>query len=142
MGANGKVIWKKDGLAFKAIAGSGYTIDLKSDSDLEKSGGGPMELIAVGLAGCTAMDVISILKKKRQDVIDFEVRVDTRSADTYPKVWTYVQVEYIVTGNNIDPEAVERAIELSTEKYCPAHNLISKAVDIETTYQILEAQVN
>jgi len=138
MGA--KVIWKKDGLTFKGITGSGYELDLKSDIDEGKEGSGAMEMMATGLAGCTAMDVISILQKKRQDVTDFEVRVHTRSADTYPRVWTWVEIEYIVTGNNVDPAAVERAIQLSTEKYCPAQNMINKAVDVHTTYKIIETE--
>ncbi len=138
MGA--KVVWKNEGLAFRAIADSGYELDLKSDSDEGKPGGGAMEMMAIGLAGCTAMDVIAILKKKRQDVTDFEVRVKTESAETYPRVWTSVQIEYIVTGNKIDPAAVERAMRLSKEKYCPAQNMINKSVEVELTYQIIERQ--
>lgn len=138
MGA--KVIWKKEGLAFRGVADSGYELDLKSDMDEGKTGSGPMELVAMGLAGCTAMDIISILKKKRQEVTDFEVKVHTKSAETYPHVWNWVQIEYIVTGHNVNPEALERAMKLSKEKYCPAQNMLDKAVDIETTYTIIEAQ--
>lgn len=138
MGA--KAIWKKEGLTFRGVTDSGYELDLKSDLDEGKEGGGAMEMMATGLAGCTGMDVISILKKKRQDVTDFEVRVNTRSADTYPRVWTWVEIEYIVTGHNVDPVAVERAIQLSTEKYCPAQNMINKAVDVHTKYKIIESE--
>ncbi len=97
-----------------------------------------MELIAIGLAGCTAMDVISILQKKRQDVTAFETRVHARRAVEHPKVFTNIQIEYIVEGRKIDPAAVERAIELSETKYCPAQAMLAKAVKIDHTYTIRE----
>jgi len=86
------------------------------------------------------MDVISILQKKRQDVTDFEVKVHTEKAENHPRVWTSVNIEYIVTGNNIDPKAVERAMFLSYERYCPAQNMIKKAVDIDMSYKIIETE--
>ncbi|MEJ2756997.1 MAG: OsmC family protein [Anaerolineales bacterium] len=100
----------------------------------------PMELLAMGLAGCTAMDVISILKKKRQNVVDFEVKVHTEKAEQYPKVWTKAVIEYVVTGSGVDPAAVERAMQLSRETYCPAQNMLGQAVNIETKYTIIEAE--
>jgi putative redox protein len=97
-----------------------------------------MELLAISLAGCTAMDVISILQKKKQEVSGFEVRVHTRRAQEYPKVYTHARVEYLIEGKKIDPVAVERAIELSFTKYCPVQAMLSKAVEIEHSYQITE----
>ncbi|MDH5507952.1 MAG: OsmC family protein [Anaerolineae bacterium] len=138
MGA--RVTWK-DGLSFSGTADSGFNVDLSAGAGVggAEDGFRPMELLATGLAGCTAMDVISILQKKRQDVTAFEVRVHTKSADEHPHVWTWVQIEYLVTGNDIDPAAVERAMQLSADKYCPAQNMINKAVDIDLTYTIIEA---
>lgn len=133
-----KVTWKQDGMMFKATADTGGSIDLASKLDSGATGFRPMELLAMGLAGCTGMDVISILKKKRMDVVDFEVRVHTEKAETYPQIWTKAQIEYIVTGRNIDPKAVERAMELSRDTYCPAQNMLGKTVNFELKYQIVE----
>ncbi|MEX2143529.1 MAG: OsmC family protein [Anaerolineales bacterium] len=129
--------WKQ-GLSFSGNAPDGFTVDLDAEVGVGGAGGGfsPLELLALGLGGCTGMDVISILKKKRQDVTAFEVRVKTERAAEHPKVWTQVLVEYYVTGKNIDPQAVERAIQLSANKYCPAQNMLNKAVRIETRYEI------
>ncbi|KAA3645530.1 MAG: OsmC family peroxiredoxin [Chloroflexi bacterium] len=138
MGAT--VTWK-EGMSFTGTAPSGYSIDLGASKSVggAEDGFRPMELMALSLAGCTGMDVISILQKKRQQVTDFEVRVDTKSADQHPHVWVDVEVEYIVTGHDIDPTAVERAMQLSSERYCPAQNMINKAVDIKLKYKIIEA---
>ena len=84
------------------------------------------------------MDVISILKKKRQDIVDFEVKVHTEKAEDYPKIWDVAEIEYVVTGRNVDPKAIERAMELSKTKYCPAQNMLGKAVDIKLKYTIVE----
>ncbi len=78
----------------------------------------PMELIAIGLAGCTAMDVISILKKKRQHVTDFEVRVHAQRAEEHPKVFIAAEIEYLIYGHQVDEQAVRRSIELSAKTYC------------------------
>jgi putative redox protein len=133
-----KVTWKKEGLLLSATADTGGKIDLASKLDEQGKGFRPMELLAMGLAGCTAMDVISILKKKRMDVVDFEVKVHTEKAQDYPQIWTVAELEYIVTGRNIDPKAVERAMGLSKQTYCPAQNMLGKAVDIQTKYTIIE----
>ncbi len=133
-----KVTWKKEGLLLSATADTGGKINLASKLDEQGKGFRPMELLAMGLAGCTAMDVISILKKKRMDVVDFEVKVHTEKAQDYPQIWTVAELEYIVTGRNIDPKAVERAMGLSKQTYCPAQNMLGKAVDIQTKYTIIE----
>ncbi len=135
-----KVTWKHQGLMFTGTADTGSEVAMASSLDMGEAGFRPMELLGVGLAGCTAMDVISILQKKRQDVVDFEVQVHTKAAEDYPHVWTWVQIEYIITGRNIDAGAVERAMELSSSRYCPAQNMINKAVDIELTYKIIEVE--
>jgi putative redox protein len=136
-----KVIWKKD-LAFTSTSADGHVIKL--DGEPEAGGGGvgfrPMELIAIGLAGCTAMDVISILRKKRQDVTKFEVQVHADRAAEHPKVFTHINVEYLVTGHHVEPTAVERSIELSVTKYCPAQAMLSQACTIDHSYTIREAE--
>jgi len=98
----------------------------------------PMEMLAIGLAGCTAMDVISILTKKRQDVTQFEVQVHAERAAEHPKVFTGAVIEYFVVGRGVEEEAVVRAIELSAVRYCPAQAMFSKVFPIELKYHIFE----
>ena len=134
----GAIVTWKGKMAFDGEASSGFHLPLDTSKDLggDENGFRPMELLLVGLAGCTSMDVISILKKKHQDVTGFEVRVDGERAPDHPKVYTHIVVNYIVTGNNIDPVAVERAVELSETKYCPAYNTLNKSAVIEHTITI------
>ena len=135
-----KVIWK-DGLAFEGIGESGFKVSL--DTAAAQGGGtgySPMELLLVSLAGCTAMDVISILKKKRQDVTGFQVRAHGVRADDHPRVFTDITLEYVVRGHNIDAKAVERAIELSETKYCSVNGMVSKVAQVITTYRVEEAE--
>lgn len=133
-----KATWKNQGLIFEGTANSGSVLQMASGMDLGVQGFSPMELLGIGLAGCTGMDVISILKKKRQNVTNFEVRVNTETANSHPHVWTSVEIEYLISGNEIEPAAVERAMKLSKERYCPAQNMLNKAVDITLKYTIVE----
>ena len=135
-----KVIWQ-EGMYFSGVADSGFDIQLDAKNEVGGSGKGmlPMELMALSLAGCTSMDVISILRKKRQDVTNFEVRVNAPRADEHPKVFTSATVEYVVTGHNVDEKAVRRAIELTAKSYCPAQAMLGKIMPIELRYQIFEA---
>ncbi len=130
-----------DGMRFVATADSGHAVIMDSDESVggTDTGARPMELIAMGLGGCTAMDVISILRKKRQDVTAFEVKVHGERADEHPKVFTSFVIEYIVTGRAIDRAAVERAIALSAERYCPAQAMLGQVAPMELTYTIIEA---
>lgn len=129
-------------MSFVGTADTGFTLPLGADPSVGGINDGfrPMELMAISLAGCTAMDVISILKKKRQDVSSFEVRVHVERATEHPKVFTHIKVEYHVGGREIDPEAVRRAIELSSTQYCSAQAMLAKAVEIEHTFHITESK--
>lgn len=98
----------------------------------------PMELILVGLAGCTAMDVISILEKKRQEVTGLEVRVDSDRSENHPRVFTNAVITYIVSGKNIEEDAVLRAVELSVTKYCSVHAMLEQAFPMDAHYEIYE----
>jgi putative redox protein len=137
---NSKVVWK-GGMAFTGTADSGYLIPL----DANKAVGGqdlgfrPLQLFAIGLVGCTGMDVISILQKKRQDVTGFEVSAEVERAEEHPKVFTKILLQYTVTGNNIDQGAVERAVELSETRYCPAQAMLAESVAISHEIKIQEA---
>lgn len=136
---DGKVVWQGK-MAFDGSVGAQH-VKLDADAAVGGEGDGfkPMQLIAVGLAGCTAMDVISILRKKRQEITEFEVRVHADQATEHPHVFTHIRIEYVLTGRNISPDAVQRAIELSETKYCPAQAMLGKVAPIELTYTINEA---
>jgi putative redox protein len=125
------VTWKK-GMSFEGTADSGFKVDLGTDPQFggDDDGFRPLELMLVSLGGCTGMDVISILQKKRQEVTSFEVRVHAERAADHPKVFTSITVEYILSGINLDPGAVDRAVELSSTKYCPAQAMLAQAVPI------------
>lgn len=135
-----KVTWKNK-LSFTSTGANGYTVPMGAEPDVggDNDGFEPMELIAIGLAGCTALDTISILRKKQQDITAFEVLVHADRATEFPKVFTHITVEYIVEGHHVDPKAVERSIELSETKYCPAHAMLSKVCPIEHMYSIKDA---
>ena len=135
-----KVTWKNR-LSFTSTGAGGFTVPLDAEPAVggDNNGFEPMELIAIGLAGCTAMDTISILQKKRQDVTAFEVLVHAERAVEFPKVFTHIVLEYIVEGHHVDPTAVERSIELSATKYCPAQAMLAKACQIDHKYVVIEA---
>jgi putative redox protein len=132
MEMDAKVSWEKR-LTFKGKAEGDFIVPLGSSADLggDDDGFRPMQLLLIGLAGCTAMDVISILQKKKQNITSFEVRVHADQADEHPKVFTSASIEYIVVGNNVEPAAVERAVQLSEEKYCPAQAMFRRIMPIE-----------
>lgn len=127
-----KVIWKNR-MSFEGTSDSGFTIPLGTTPEVggDDDGFRPLELLAVGLAGCTAMDVVSILSKKRQELTSFEVRVHADRQDEHPKVFTHLTIEYVLSGNDLSREAVERAVQLSAEKYCPAQAMFAKIVPID-----------
>lgn len=137
-----KVVWK-DQTSFEGSASRALTVPLGSSSASggDDDGFSPMELILIGLAGCTGMDVISILEKKRQEVTGFEVRVEAERAQEHPRVFTGIVLEFVVTGRHLDRVAVERSVELSATKYCPAAAMLGQAVKIENKITVLEAEV-
>ncbi len=127
-------------LAAQQILISEVPLDAKDESGGKSNGFIPMELIATGLAGCTGMDVISILQKKRQAVTAFEVQVHAERADEHPRVFTRAVIEYFVTGHAVDEAAVIRAIELSSTRYCPAQAMFHQIFPIDLRYHIYEAE--
>lgn len=135
-----KVTWKS-GLNFTGIAESGFLVPLDASVDHGGTGQGtsPMELILIGLGGCTAMDVISILQKKRQEVTAFEVVLHGDRAADHPKVYTEITMEYIVTGHGVDLESIERAVELSEGKYCSVNGMLKQSVKIITKCTVKES---
>jgi putative redox protein len=136
-----KVIWQQ-GLSFTGTADSNFDVPLGTDPEIGGANDGfrPLELMAVSLAGCTAMDVVSILKKKQQDVTAFEVQVHADRAGEHPKVFTHIIITYLVTGHKLDEKALLRSIELSATKYCPAQAMLARVVPIELIYKIFEGE--
>lgn len=130
-----KVTWQQD-LSFVGETDKGHQIHL--DGGPGSGVMSPVEMVAVSLAGCSAMDVISILDKKQQKVSHFEINVNGTRSSEYPKVFTQAVMTYRVTGRHLEREAVLRAIELSLTKYCPVYAMLSKAFPIEIRYEILE----
>ncbi len=127
-------------MQFTGAANSGHDLIMDAAPSVggDNLGARPMELILTGLAGCTAMDVISIMRKKRQNVTGFEVEAHAQQADTHPKVFTAIEIKYIFYGKDIDPQAVERSIELSEKRYCPAQAMLMQAAPITHVYEIIE----
>jgi putative redox protein len=122
---------------FVATAGGEHHMLL--DDAAGATGPKPIELVAVGLAGCTAFDVITILRQKyQQKVTGYEVRVEADQAERPPQVFTAVRIHHVVTGYEIDPAAIEEAIRLSEEKYCSVGAMVKQTASLRTTYEIVE----
>jgi len=129
-----------DGIAFAGVSDSNHWVTLDGPEEFGgfSAGSRPMELILLGLAGCAAMDVLSILKKKRVQLSDFGMEIDAERTEDYPKVFTDIKLYYLFTGKNIRPSDIERSIELTEEKYCGATAMLKNAVKITHDYQIVE----
>lgn len=142
-----RIKWVEDVL-FVGESSSGHTVVIDGPPDYggRNLGIRPMELLLQGLGGCTVFDVLLILKKARQLVTDCVVEIDAQRADTEPKVFTNIHIHFIVTGKNISEKQVQRAIQLSAEKYCSASIMLAKTAEITHDYEIRneseEASVN
>jgi len=128
------------GMQFQGTTSSGHTLIMDADdtSGGQNKGFRPMELLLVGFGGCSGMDVISILRKKRQKVTALEVNVKGEQTEDYPKIYKEVHIEYVVKGKAVEKEAVERAISLSLEKYCSVGATLAKGALITHSYRIVE----
>ncbi len=126
-----------EGTRFLGESESGHGVVIDPDKEF---GASPMELVLMGAGGCTCYDVVSILKKARQDVRDVQVELDADRADTEPKVFTRIHFHFIVRGRDIKPEHVERAISLSAEKYCSASIMLGKTAVISHDFEIVDCQ--
>lgn len=121
-------------------AGHGVVMDAAAAYAGEGTGTRPIELFLYSLAACTAMDVASLLEKKRQDVTGIEMEVTaTQREDEYPKIYTRIELVYVVTGRGVSDDAVARSIELSEEEYCSVRGMIGPQVEIVTSYRVEEA---
>ena len=135
-----RTVWQ-GGIAFEGMNEAGQSVFMDSPiAEGGPKGPSPMQLVLMGLAGCTAMDVISILQKKRQDVTGFEINVIGNRAPDHPKYYTDIDLEFVVYGRGVDPKAVARAIELSETKYCSASANLKPTSKILTRYRVEEVE--
>lgn len=136
-----KIKWVEDA-TFMGTTDSGHAIvmDGPPDHGGRNLGPRPMEMLLLGLGGCTSFDVIMILKKSRQDVRDCVVEIEAERADEEPKVFTKIHVHFVVTGKGLKEKQVERAVSLSAEKYCSASIMLGKMADITHDFEIIETE--
>ena len=134
------VVKQIHGISFAGKADSGHWVTMDGPEEFGGSAAAnrPMELILMGLGGCTSMDVISILRKKRVEVGDFECILEAERAPHHPKVFTKIKMKYVFYGRNIQAKDVERAIQLSEQSYCSVSAMLKNSVDIESAYEIIE----
>lgn len=130
-----------EGITFVAESGSGHAIVIDASPEVggRNAGSRPMELVLMGAGGCSAIDVVHILRKSRQDLVDCVVELEADRADEDPKVFTRIHFHYVVTGRGLNPLQVERAIKLSKDKYCSATIMLAKTAKITSDFEIREA---
>ncbi len=128
-----------DHMSFVGESGSGHSVvmDGAPEAGGRNLGIRPMEMLLLGLGGCTAFDVVSILKKSRQDLVDCEVEIDAERAADVPKVFTKIHIHFIVSGHNLDDKRVSKAVDLSADKYCSASRMLEKTAAITHDYEIV-----
>jgi len=133
-----KVIYVK-GLQFVGESETGHAIVMDGNREFggEDTGPRPMELLLMGLGGCTGMDVVSILKKKRQELEGLEIIIEGKKAEEHPKRFTDITIEFRVKGKNLSEEAVKRAVELSMEKYCSVKATLEEKTNVSFKYSIV-----
>ena len=134
-----RITWLED-MTYVAQSPSGHALVIDGPPELggHNLGPRPMELLLMGMGGCTAIDVVNILRKARQDLQGCELELEAERAGSDPKVFTQIRVHFILTGKNLSTKHVERAIELSAEKYCSASIMLGKTAQISHTYEIRE----
>ncbi|MEW6116171.1 MAG: OsmC family protein [Nitrospirota bacterium] len=134
-----KVKWV-DGLQFVGESQTKHAIVMDADPEVGGADTGmrPMELLLIGLGGCSGMDVASILQKKRQQIADIEINVKGNKAETYPKKYTDIEIEFIVKGKEVSEEAVKKAVEASMEKYCSVKATLEGTAKITWSYKIVQ----
>ncbi len=122
----------------ESASGHAVVMDAAPESGGRNMGVRPMEMLLLGLGGCTAFDVVMILKKSRQDIVDCEVTIDSDRAQEVPKVFTRIHIHFIVSGKKLDAVKVDKAVNLSADKYCSASKMLSATADITHDFEIVE----
>lgn len=129
-----------DNMSFVGESGSGHSVvmDGPPEDGGRNLGVRPMEMVLLGMGGCTAFDVVLILQRQRQAITDCQVELSAERAETVPKVFTKIHVHYIVKGKSLDEKKVARAVEMTAEKYCSVSVMLSKSADITHDFEIME----
>jgi len=129
-----------DHMTFVGESGSGHAVvmDGAPEHGGRDMGFRPMEMLLLGVGGCTAFDVVSILKKTRQAITGCEVKIDSDRAEEIPKIFTRIHIHFIITGNSLDPVKVEKAVNLSADKYCSASKMLEKTAEMTHDFEIVE----
>jgi putative redox protein len=129
-----------DGVSFEGVSESGHSVvmDGPPESGGKNLGMRPMEMLLLGLGGCTSYDIVTILKKSRQDVKDCSAEITAERAENIPKVFTKIHIHFVLEGNDLDLSVVERTISLSATKYCSASIMLEKSVIITHDFEIIE----
>jgi len=136
-----RIKWIED-VAFMGESETGHAVvmDGAPENGGRNIGMRPMEMLLIGMGGCTSFDVVTILKKTRQAVVDCVAEISAERADEIPKVFTKIHVHFVVTGHDLNEKQVERAVSLSAEKYCSASIMLSKSVEITHDFEIRAAE--
>ena len=129
-----------DHMSFVGESGSGHSVVMDGAPDVggRNMGVRPMEMVLLGLGGCTSFDLVLILQRQRQAVADIQVEIEAERADKAPRVFTKIHVHYVVKGSGLDPKKVERAVNMTAEKYCSVSLMLSAAVEISHDFEIIE----
>ena len=128
-----------DGNCFVASNATGHTVVMDGCSTPgEKRGASPMEMLLMGMAGCSSIDVVSIAQKQRQDIVDCKSRVEAVRADTTPRVFTKIHIHFIVSGRQLSEDAIGKAVDLSADKYCSASIMLGKAAEVTHSFEVVE----
>jgi len=137
-----RIKWVED-VSFVGESETGHAVVLDGapENGGRNIGMRPMEMLLIGMGACTAFDVVTILKKSRQPIVDCVAEITAERADEIPKVFTKIHVHFVITGNNLNETQVERAVKLSAEKYCSASIMLSKSVEITHDYEIKASAV-
>ena len=134
-----RVKWIEN-VCFIGESESNHSVILDGPEELggRKLGMRPMEMLLIGMGGCTSFDVVTILKKSRQAITDCYTEIEAERADTTPKVFTKIHIHFVLKGKDLDKDQIDRAIKLSAEKYCSASIMLSKSVEITHDFEIKE----
>jgi putative redox protein len=137
-----RVKWVED-VCFMGETESGHAVIMDASPEVggRNLGMRPMEMLLIGMGGCSSIDVVTILKKSRQPITDCVAEITAERADEIPKVFTKIHVHFVVTGKGLNPVQVERAVSLSAEKYCSASIMLGKAAQMSHDFEIVESEV-
>ncbi|MBO1923204.1 OsmC family protein [Thiomicrorhabdus sp. 6S3-12] len=134
------VKWQGSGMAFDATASTGHTVRMDAAPEVggENTGPRPMEMVLMGLGGCTGIDVVMMLQKMSQDIKDVQIEIESERSAEVPKVFTKIHVHFKVYGTELNDKKVQRAVDLSAEKYCSVSKMLEATVEMSHDFEIIE----